>query len=96
LNLATLAWRSESVSPVPDEYAPIVRFVSHVFPHVSSTYAESTPALDDAGWLSARAAELMPLSLPDRQACLSLDDPVQRLDFLSLHLDALGEVGRFP
>ncbi len=95
LNIATLAWRAESVVPVPEEYAPIVRFVTHVFPHVSSTYAESTPQFDDASWLSARAAELLPMSLPDRQACLSLDDPVQRLELLLLHLDALGEVGRF-
>ena len=96
LNMATLGWRAESVTPVPDEFAPIVRFVSHVYPHVSSSYGETVPALDEACWLSARAAELLPLSLPDRQTCLSLDDPVQRLEFLLPHLNALGEAGRFP
>ena len=96
LNIATLDWRPDVVTPIPDEYSPIVRFVSEIYPHVSTMYGEAAPAFEDAGWVSARAAELLPLNLPDRQTCLTLDDPVQRLQFLSLHLNALGEAGRFP
>lgn len=96
LNIATFQWRHDLAAPNVDEFGAIVQLVSQIYPHVSALYGEPNPALDDANWLSARAAELLPLSLLDRQTCLEFDNPVQRLKFLSECLQALEEAGRFP
>jgi Lon protease-like protein len=39
--------------------------------------------LDDAAWVGHRLAEILPIPLTDKQMCLELDDPIQRLDVLS-------------
>jgi Lon protease-like protein len=38
--------------------------------------------LDDAAWVGHRLAEILPIPLKDKQVCLELDDPIQRLDVL--------------
>ncbi|MGO4779312.1 ATP-dependent protease, partial [Lysobacter sp. 2RAB21] len=38
--------------------------------------------MDDAAWVGWRLAELLPLSLPQRQMLLQMDDPHLRLDQL--------------
>lgn len=101
LNIATLRWREDLAAPsdvnaLRDEFAAIMHVVEQTYPHVCALYGDLTPALDDANWLSARAAELLPVSWTDRQTCLELDDPVERLRFLSQRLKTLDELGRFP
>jgi Lon protease-like protein len=39
--------------------------------------------LDDAAWVGHRLAEILPIAAADKQFCLELDDPIQRLDVLS-------------
>ena len=52
---------------------------------------EPAPGLfEDAAWVGWRLAELLPLSLPQRQALLQFDDPHLRLQRL---LDHIGETG---
>lgn len=38
------------------------------------------PELDDAAWLGARLAELLPVAASEKQVWLEIDDPVERLD----------------
>lgn len=93
LNVAHVKFLSaEPSTPVSEQCAPLRHIVASLFPHVSAFYAEATPLLDDASWLSSRAAELLPLSLPDRQHCLELDHPAERLAFLMHCLEALGGI----
>lgn len=75
--------------PVARHCAPLSHIVASIYPHVKALYAEAEPLLDDASWLSARAAELLPLSFADRQHCLELDHPAERLTFLMQCLQAL-------
>jgi len=42
---------------------------------------------EDASWVGYRLAEVLPLSLEDRQACLEIDDPIARLDRLGESLN---------
>jgi Lon protease-like protein len=36
----------------------------------------------DAGWVGCRLAEILPLSLEQKQMCLEISDPIRRLDVL--------------
>ena len=42
---------------------------------------------EDASWVGYRLAEVLPLSLEDRQACLEMEDPIARLDKLRASLN---------
>lgn len=44
---------------------------------------------DDAGWVAARLAELLPSSAAEKQAWLELGDPIERLDAIMPALAAL-------
>ena len=79
---------------VPSEFEPLAALVSGFYPKVSSLYDDIAPRLDDASWLSSRLAELLPLGLSTRQACLAMDDPLDRLRYLSVRVSDLnGERG---
>jgi uncharacterized protein len=43
----------------------------------------------DAGWLSNRWAELLPMPLPERQRLMSMDNPLLRLELVVDRLDTL-------
>jgi len=44
---------------------------------------------EDAGWLSNRWAELLPMPLPERQRLMSMDNPLLRLELVVDRLDTL-------
>jgi hypothetical protein len=46
---------------------------------------------EDASWVSCRLAEVLPLSLDQRQLCLEVSDPVQRLEIIAPILESLRE-----
>jgi Lon protease-like protein len=37
----------------------------------------------DAAWVGHRLAEILPIPLAQKQYCLEMDDPIERLDFLA-------------
>lgn len=44
---------------------------------------------EDAGWLSNRWAELLPMPLPERQRLMAMDNPLLRLELVVDRLDTL-------
>jgi hypothetical protein len=83
LNLADVEWLpAERVQPLPDEFADLAPAVDAILAQVGEPYASLERQLDDAGWVSARLAELLPLPVHHKQHCLELDDPVARLRYL--------------
>ena len=54
-----------------------------VLPQLGEVYTDMVMRLDDAAWVGHRLAEILPIPLTDKQMCLELDDPIQRLEFLS-------------
>jgi len=50
-------------------------------PEAEETYRH-VPRRDDAAWIGNRLAEMLPLSLADRQTLLELTDPLERLTAL--------------
>jgi Lon protease-like protein len=55
--------------------------VKQVLPEAGDAYRH-VEQRDDAAWVANRLAEILPLSLADRQTLLELADPVERLSVL--------------
>ncbi len=79
-------------APLPEEYWFLTDLVREIIERMGHYYAELPTRYDDAGWLSFRLAELLPLRLSQKQYFLQLDDPVQRLERLAATLESVGEI----
>jgi hypothetical protein len=83
LNLADVAWLpEESVVPLPAEYAELGPTIDSILTQAGEPYASLERHPDDAGWVSGRLAEVLPVPAVHKQHCLELDDPVERLRYL--------------
>jgi Lon protease-like protein len=83
LNLAEVDWLApEPVVAVPARHARLAALLKNVLPQLGEVYTDIEMRLNDAAWVGHRLAEILPIPLPDKQACLELDDPIQRLDAL--------------
>jgi uncharacterized protein len=67
---------------LPPEYRDLARILKRVLPTMGGAYAHVVEAYDDATWVGYRLAEILPLSLEDKQACLEMEDALARLDKL--------------
>jgi Lon protease-like protein len=54
-----------------------------VLPQLGEVYTGIAMRAGDAAWVGHRLAEILPLELPEKQVCLEMDDPIQRLDALA-------------
>jgi uncharacterized protein len=83
LNLAEVELLApEPTVAVPARHARLPQLLKNVLPQLGEVYTGIDMHLEDAAWVGHRLAEILPLPLPQKQACLELDDPVQRLDML--------------
>lgn len=85
LIVADIEWRADAgTSPrLRPEHALLAELLRRILLQVDAAHVDPDPALfDDAAWTSWRLAELLPLSMPQRQALLQLDDPHARLQYL--------------
>jgi Lon protease-like protein len=84
LNLGTVEWMAaERAADLPSEYAHLGQLLRKVLPELGDIYQAVPKHFDDAGWVSARLAEILPINLADKQLCLEMEDPIQRLARLS-------------
>ena len=84
LNMGTVEWVApERSTDLPAEHAHLGQLLRKVLPELGDIYQSVPKHFDDAGWVSARLAEILPINLADKQYCLELDDPLQRLARLS-------------
>lgn len=83
LNVADVdVFASDLPVPVPATYESLVHLMRGLYPQVAILYGDAPGEFEDANWLSARLAELLPLPLHQRQHCLELHDPLERLRFV--------------
>jgi uncharacterized protein len=83
LNLAEVDWlMAEAPMAVPARHARLAQLLESVLPQLGGVYKDIEMHLDDAAWVGHRLAEILPIPLADKQSCLELDDPIQRLDVL--------------
>lgn len=84
LNLAEVDMlAAEPEMAVPPRHARLPALLKSVLPQLGEVYTDMVMKLGDAAWVGHRLAEILPIPPDDKQSCLELDDPIQRLDYLS-------------
>jgi Lon protease-like protein len=84
LNLAGIeSLAREAKIAVPERHARLAELLRTVLPQLGEVYAGIEMHLDDAVWVGYRLAEILPIAAAEKQFCLELNDPIQRLDVLS-------------
>jgi uncharacterized protein len=84
LNMGTVEWRPpERAADLPPDYSHLAALLRTVLPELGEIYESVPKHFGDAGWVSARLAEILPINLAEKQMCLELADPVQRLERLA-------------
>jgi len=80
LNMGEVEWLpAEPELPLPADCARLAATVHRALEELAEHYEHVTRKFDDAAWIGARIAELLPIELADKQALLELDDPIERL-----------------
>ena len=69
----------EEDSELPGEYQHLGELLRKVLPALGELYAPVSKHFSDAAWVGYRLAEILPLSLSEKQQCLELVDPIARL-----------------
>jgi hypothetical protein len=83
LNLAGVeSLAREAKTDVPERHARLAELLKTVLPQLGEVYAGIEMHLDDAVWVGHRLAEILPIAAAEKQFCLELNDPIQRLDVL--------------
>jgi hypothetical protein len=83
LNLAQVEWMPvEPKVGVPARHARLADLLHSVLPQLGEVYTGMAMHLDDAAWVGHRLAEILPMAPADKQFCLELNDPIERLDVL--------------
>jgi uncharacterized protein len=83
LNLAQIDWiAAESKTAVPERHTGLAELLKTVLPQLGEVYEGMEMHLDDAAWVGHRLAEILPIAAAEKQICLELNDPIERLDVL--------------
>lgn len=84
LNVGRIEWIDPEeplpAAALPMIHSPLRELLQRVWPELDEAYAGIEPRFDDAEWVGARLAELLPLSGADKQFLLELTDPLLRLE----------------
>jgi Lon protease-like protein len=92
LNLAQVDMlAAEPVTAVPERHVRLAELLDNVLPQLGEVYEGMKMHLDDAAWVGYRLAEILPIAASEKQYCLELNDPIERLDFLSPLAKGLGK-----
>jgi len=73
----------EEAMDLPPEYDHLGELLRKVLPELGELYSQMPPDFANASWVGCRLAEILPIALAEKQHCLELDDPIERLARLS-------------
>jgi Lon protease-like protein len=80
LNMGEVEWLPvEPELPVPADCERLASTLRRALEELAEHYENVARKFDDAAWIGARVAELLPIELADKQALLELDDPIERI-----------------
>lgn len=65
--------------PLPAEYQAMASLLEAIIDDLGKLYEPVEKRYDDAGWVGLRFAEILPMELEQKQACLEMEDPIERL-----------------
>lgn len=69
----------EQEIPLPEKYRPMASILAGVLDDLGRLYDDLDRRLDDAGWVTNRFVEILPIDLEEKQQCLEQSDPGERL-----------------
>lgn len=72
----------ESRCMLPAEYRSMASLLEVVIDDLGKLYQDLDKDYNDATWVGRRFAEILPISKDQRQHCLELSDPMERLTFV--------------
>ncbi|MGH8140890.1 MAG: LON peptidase substrate-binding domain-containing protein [Steroidobacteraceae bacterium] len=91
LNRAEVLWLTEpGPEPLEPQFQPLADTVREGFASLTNSQRLIEPHYEDAGWVSHRLAEMLPLEPALLQCLLELDQPGARLRILAPLVDAQG------
>lgn len=80
LNVGTIELiPAEPVVPLPEEFHAMPEILAGVLDDLGRLYESLERHMDDAGWVTSRFVEILPMDLESKQACLEMSDPMVRL-----------------
>ena len=87
LNVAQVNWlEAEPAQPVPENCGYLVMLLQQALPRLAPLYDFTPVDYDNAAWVGARLVEILPLPLSEKQRCLEMLDPLQRLEYLRVRV----------
>ncbi|MDQ2069574.1 LON peptidase substrate-binding domain-containing protein [Natronospira bacteriovora] len=86
--------KPEAKVAVPGDHRHLVQVLEQVLPRLPAAWRLVTPAMDDAEWVGFRLAELLPVSLVEKQQLLEMNDPLDRLTEISRYFEGPEGMGR--
>ena len=78
----------EPATQLPDEYREMATILAGVLDDLGRLYESLDRRMDDAGWVTSRFVEILPIDLEQKQRCLESSDPVERLRIVKDLLEA--------
>jgi Lon protease-like protein len=78
----------EPSTPLPDDYSEIATILTGVLDDLGRLYESLERRMDDAGWVTSRFVEILPIELEQKQLCLEQSDPIERLRIVRQLLEA--------
>jgi len=83
LNLGQVDFlEAEPEIELPERYQPMLALLQNLMGELEAQYRFVEKRFGDAGWVGCRLAEILPLSIEQKQMCLEISDPLKRLDVL--------------
>jgi Lon protease-like protein len=79
---------NEPSMPLPDDYREIATILTGVLDDLGRLYESLERRMDDAGWVTSRFVEILPIDLEQKQLCLEQSDPIERLRIVRQVLEA--------
>lgn len=88
LNIGTVELLdNEAPTPLPDEYREMADILTGVLDDLGRLYELVARQMDDAGWVTSRFIEILPIDLEEKQRCLEQSDAAERLRIVKALLD---------
>ncbi len=79
----------EAPIALPEEYEGMAHILAGVLDDLGRLYESLERHYEDAGWVTHRFVEILPIDLEQKQKCLEASDPVQRLSLVNELLDTV-------
>lgn len=70
---------SETSVALPEDYQGMAQILAGVLGNLGRLYEPLDKNYADASWVSFRFAEILPIAPEEKQSCLEIDDPIERL-----------------